>query len=205
MDVPIEIAGLGQVIDKVPGGSLIVIKGGPDPIKSYFAQMIGVSGARSGLKVSYIPSYGEGAARRMLMRYFNDGVGIDLLDIKDPGSCFLQIQANRMLVVDSFSYLAAGRLLDEMRSTLETIKKRLRETSSVAVLVLTGDMLTPQMEAMIMHHADGIILLLEKETSEGVKRYLRIPRWADGISFDLNIFYAFNDNKVSVDTRYRVV
>jgi hypothetical protein len=71
--------------------------------------------------------------------------------------------------------------------------------------VLTADLLTPQVEAVIFHLADGIIILLEKETSEGVKRYLRIPKWIDGKSFDINIFYTFIGNKVNVDTRYRVV
>lgn len=184
---------------------MIVIKGGPDPIKSYFAQLIGVSALGAGYKVSYIPSYGDSIARKMMASYFNDGAGIDLIDVKEPEACYFHIQGDRMLVVDSFSYLAVGRMLNEVRAVLETIKMRLKETASSAVLVLTADMLTPQVEAVIFHHADGMILLLEKETSEGVKRYFRIPKWIDGKSFDINIFFTFVGNKLNVDTRYRVV
>lgn len=205
MDVPIEIAGLTQVIDRVSSGSLVVIKGGPDPVKTFMAHLMGVQCVKSGLKVSFVPSYDRETAQNLLDHYFKGMTGIDFVDIKDPESCGYHIQRDRALVVDSFSYLIMGRMMGDAKTALTGIRARLKETRSTAFLVLTDGMLSPEMEAVILHHADGIILLLEKESAEGVKRYLRIPRWMDGSTFDMNIYYSFNENGISVDTRYRVI
>jgi len=174
-------------------------------VKSFLAQLVCVSGTRIGAKATYIPSYGETVAKGMFAIYFDDGSVVDFYEVRDLDSCEMHIHNDRVTVVDSFSYLAAGRLLGDVKGALEKIKRRTRETSSIVVLVLSDDMLPPQMEAMVFHHADGVLCLLEKEGSDGVKRYMRIPKWMGGRTFDANIFFTFIGNQLNVDTRYRVV
>ncbi len=44
-----------------------------------------------------------------------------------------------------------------------------------------------------------------KETGEGIVRFIRISRWMDGCTYDSNIFYTFEDMRLNVDLRNRVV
>jgi len=205
VDVSLDIAGLEQTIGNIPGGSIVVIKGGPDPVKSYLAQLIAAAAVVNGHSVTYLSSYGGATAKLLFSNYFHDGAGIDFQATNAPEMSYIHIQPDRMLVMDSFSFMVATRSIDGIKDILDKIKARVLETSSNSVMVLTADMLSPQLESMILHYADGFLCLLEKESGEGVKRYIRIPKWMGGRSYDHNIFFNFNDNRLNVDTRYRVV
>ena len=54
-------------------------------------------------------------------------------------------------------------------------------------------------------YADGIIQFLSKDAADGLTRYIRIPKWMTGSSYDRNIYYTYEEGRINIDLRYRVV
>ena len=88
---------------------------------------------------------------------------------------------------------------------IKEMKSVSQRTHSLFVLVIDDGMLDDLTEAVLLHYADGLIRFMNVESPEGVKRFMRIPLWIKGTSFDDNIFYTFYNGRLSVDLRYRVV
>jgi KaiC/GvpD/RAD55 family RecA-like ATPase len=65
-------------------------------------------------------------------------------------------------------------------------------------------MLQEQVEVTCAHLADGIMKFLTMDTTKGIRRYIRIPKWMHGKSFDENIYYHFDGREILVDLRSRV-
>ena len=95
--------------------------------------------------------------------------------------------------------------LYEFRDVMEDMRDECIEKHATALLTLVDGMLGEKEEITTEYLADGIIRFLTKKSPKGIDRYIRIPRWIGNISFDDNINYTFDGNKMHVDQRERVV
>ncbi len=205
MDIPIEIPGLNQFIPSVPGGSVVLVRGGNDYAKTFFAEYLGEQGRRAGMRLVFVTSRGKEEVTAHYRRNFNDGVGIEFLEDRSPLWWSVLVREDVVMVIDSFSYFMLDKDSQSFRATLEEMRMASRKAKAIVVLTLDSGMLPPEREAVLLHLVDGVIDFHVKETGEGIVRFIRISRWMDGCTYDSNIFYTFEDMRLNVDLRNRVV
>ncbi|HZY92208.1 MAG TPA: hypothetical protein VFG07_05500, partial [Thermoplasmata archaeon] len=97
--------------------------------------------------------------------------------------------------------LGPSRLAELLRS----LRAVGREKLTTVVLTTDRGMSDGRSEAIATHLADGMFQFHAKEGPEGLLRYLRIPKWADGRFVDRNIYYDFDGKRIAIDLRRRVL
>lgn len=205
MDIPIDIPGLNQLIPSIPGGNLLLLKGATDPVKTYFVQYLAHRAQAHRAKVIYVSSRGREEVQEQFRRLFDNGAPADVNEERSPMKWVNQVGEGSVLVVDSFSYLMFDKDVHVLRTVLEEVRRLVKQKGGTVVLTMDDGMLDQVHEAILMHLVDGIIEFMHKETSEGMRRFMRISRWMDGRIFDANIYYTFDEMRINVDLRYRVV
>jgi hypothetical protein len=75
----------------------------------------------------------------------------------------------------------------------------------VVVLAIDRGMFDPRSEAVVVHLSDGLLQFQSREGTEGLMRYLRIPKWTEGKFFDRNVYYEFDGARLAIDLRHRVL
>ena len=205
VDIPIDIPGLIQFISSIPSGNIILINGEPDHVKSYFTEYVGVKAQEAGKTVSFITSRGKEDVIKDLKSFFGDGVSFDLHEELAWSKWLGHIKPNNLLIIDSFSFMMQGQSTVVLKAALEQMRHVVKQNEAVLILVADDGTLQKTYELLLTHLVDGIIAFRHKETSEGISRFIRILRWMDGRVFDNNIFYTFDDKRINVDLRHRVV
>ena len=204
MDIPIDIPGLNQFIPSIPNGSIILVKGTSDSVKTYFVQYLSNRAQRAGGRVIYVSSRGREEVLDQFKRFFNDGA-VDVNEERSPMKWVNQVTKGSVLIVDSFSYLMLDKDIHILRTILEEMRRLAKQRGGVVILTVDDGMFDQLHESILTHLVDGIIDFMLKETSEGVRRFMRIARWTDGRTFDGNVYYTFDEQRINVDLRYRVV
>jgi KaiC/GvpD/RAD55 family RecA-like ATPase len=205
MGLPVEMSGLKQVLNEVPEGSLVVVEGGLEVIKSVFVQYLCMTSKRQGRPTTYVTSRGREEVKRQIDHFMPEPQAIEVFEDRTPGQWRARMREGGLLVVDSFSYLMMDSPVPEVRAALEELQRGCRQTSSIVVLVLDQGLLDPRAALAASHLADAIVLFHTREGSEDIARFMRIPKWTDGHSIDTNINFTFIDKRFSVDLRQRVV
>ena len=205
MGLPVELSGLKQVLNEVPEGSLVVVEGGPEVIKSVFVLYLCMTSKRQGRPTTYVTSRGRDEVKRQIDHFMPEPQAIEIVEDRTSGQWRARMRQGGLLVVDSFSYLMMDTPLPDVRAALEELQRTCRQTRSIVVLVFDQGLLDPRAMLAASHLADGVVLFIAREGSEDVARYMRIPKWTDGHSLDVNINFTFDGRRFSVDLRQRVV
>lgn len=205
VDVPIEIAGLNQFISSVPLGTVLLVKGGFDPAKRYLVQYLGQAALKGGRPVTYVTSKSKEVLEMELQDKWGQNDNITVVDELSSFQLTDHIKFDSIVIIDSYSYLLAGKDLEEVRSISAKVYQQVRCLHSLAILVLDDGMLDERSESMLKHFSDALIVFTSMETAEGLRRFLRIPMWVNGAGFDDNIYFSYADSRLSIDLRYRVV
>jgi KaiC/GvpD/RAD55 family RecA-like ATPase len=110
-----------------------------------------------------------------------------------------------LLAVDSFSFLTLGLEPHGLARLLRGLHSACRARRSTAVLTTDRGMFDPRAEAIVIHLSDGFLQFHSRDGTDGVVRFLRIPKWTDGKFFDRNIYYEFDGRRIAIDLRSRVL
>lgn len=204
MPVPIAVSGLNQIVPELPPGTLILLEGNVDPVKTIFAIKLGSSAAQNGRKPVYVSSRIASDIEQDLNR-FAPGQVFTIVEDRSPQQWEQHIASDSFLIIDSFSYLMHAAHVNECRGTIESIYRQCKQCNGTAVLLIDTGMLERRAELILEHLADGIIRFQSRETSEGKNRYMQVPKWVNGQSFDQNINYTLDDTTINVDLRSRLV
>ena len=204
MDVPIDIPGFDQFIPSLPFGALVFIKGGVDPAKTFFSLHLIEAANKAGRVVKVISSRSEREVKSLIQEYFPHAINTEIIEASNVDFNW-ELSSDSLVVVDSFSFLMLENDHKSLLAKIKEMKSVSQRTHSLFVLVIDDGMLDDLTEAVLLHYADGLIRFMNVESPEGVKRFMRIPLWIKGTSFDDNIFYTFYNGRLSVDLRYRVV
>jgi archaellum biogenesis ATPase FlaH len=204
MGVPIQITGLNEFIHDIPDGNLILVEGSIDPIVTVFVQQLAHVATDHKDEVTYITSRTKEEVVEMV-RFHNKTPPLFTV-VEDPSYLHWKdhLKVNSMLVIDSFSYLILDKSLFEVRQILEDFLRMSRQQEAIVVITMEQGMLDPKIEVTIAHLADGIFHFLTKDTTVGVAHFIQIPKWVTGTSFDENIYYTFDGQRINVDLRSRV-
>lgn len=203
MGIPIKIPGLTQFIQEIPDGNVILIEGNMDPIKTIFAQILAGLAAESGHDVNYISSRAKEEVEEQLCFYGRE-VCYPIIEERSHRHWKDYIHEKAVIVMDSFSYLILDDTLAEIRMTLEELDSLCKQRHATLLLTVEEGMLDEKVHVTVAHLADGIFQFKSKDTSKGIARYIRIPKWLNRASFDDNIFYTFDGKRLNVDLRSRV-
>lgn len=205
VDIPIDIPGLTQFISSIPSGNVLLIKGEPDRVKSYFAEYLGMKAQMAGKQVTFITSRGEEDIVKDVKGFFGDQANFDLQEELTWTKWSSHVKPDNVLIIDSFSFIMQGQSSEILKTTLEQLRRWIKHSDSILILVADDGMLPKTLELILGHLTDGIISFSSREAPEGVTRFIHILRWMDGRVFDSNIFYTFDERRINVDLRYRVV
>jgi KaiC/GvpD/RAD55 family RecA-like ATPase len=207
MSIPIEVPGLDSIIPELGQGQLIVVESGADLAKSFFVRRLSLTAIRAGWPVTFVISRDAAELRALLI---SEGLvepdGLLSVFERDSIQSFDEfIRPGGMLAVDSFSFLTlnlpAGTLSQLLRSL-----RALCQSQNVTVLLATDrGMFEPRAEAVAAHMADGFLQFDAREGSDGLIRFLRIPKWTGGKFVDRNIYYEFDGKRLAIDLRNRVL
>lgn len=209
MGLPVEVPGLDTIIPDVGEGRLVVVESGPDPAKGFFIRQLGRTALRLGWPVSFVIS----RDRRELDELFTVE-GTSLPDYAEQFHIVEQDairvvdgfgQQGGLLAIDSFSFLTLELPGDRLAPLLRGLRDLARERKTTVVLATDRGMFTPSSEAVTSHLADGVIQFHAKEATEGIVRFIRIPKWTNGRFVDRNIYYEFDGRRIAIDLRRRVL
>lgn len=204
MDVPIDIPGFDQFIPILPFGATIFLQGGVDPAKTFFALHLIEAANKAGRYVNIISSRSKMEVNGLIQEYFPTIGNANIVEASND-DFVKEIHPDSLVVIDSFSFLMLKNDLSDSVARIKEIKSASQRTNSLFVLIIDDGMFDDQKEASLLHFADGLIKFMSIDNQEGIKRFMRIPLWINGTSFDDNVYYTFNDGRLSVDLRYRVV
>jgi archaellum biogenesis ATPase FlaH len=205
MGLSINIPGLGDFIKEIPDKNLILIEGEMDNIKTFFVQKIGYNATKIGKNITYITSNDREELQHQLCQYKFKLDKVTILNGNSLSHIRKYITKNSVLIIDSFSYLTLEQELSQFKDILEDIRKMCKKENAIIFLTIETGMLPHRMEKILAHVTDGIIQFKTKESSKGIVRFIRIPKWANGNIIDSNIYYTFNKREINIDLRSRVV
>jgi len=209
VSLPIEVPGLDTLISKIDDGTIIIVEGGADLAKSFFVRRLCRTALHQGRPVSYVTSRDAGELRQMFARENGESSGaatqIQVVEMDAMESLAELVPRGGLLAVDSFSFLTLGLSSNDLARMLRDLHRAARENGTTTLLVTDEGMFEPRSEAVLAHLAEGHIQFHAQEGTEGLVRFLRIPKWADGRFVDRNIYYDFDGRRMAIDLRNRVL
>ena len=209
MSLPVEVPGLDTIIPRIDEGTIVIVESGADSAKSFFVRRLALTAARLGQNVTFLTSRDQTEVRSLLGReagpsfqvngwlHLHERDAVDRLD--EFGA------AGGILAVDSFSFLSLDLPPTELAALLRGVRSVCRTKKTIVVLGTDRGMFSPQAEAIVDHLADGLLQFHAREASEGIVRFIRIPKWSDGTFVDRNVYYEFDGKRLAIDLRSRVL
>ena len=209
MSLPVEVPGLDTIISEVTDGTIIVVEGGSDLGKSFFLRRLCRTASHAGRPVAFVTSRDARELRQTFLRENGEPAGgtdsIQIIERDSVDSLSEYVPPGGLLSVDSFSFLTLGLAPTDLARMLRDLHRVVREAGTSALLATDQGMLDPRAEAVVTHLAEGHIEFHAQEGTEGLIRFLRIPKWADGRFVDRNIYYDFDGRRMAIDLRSRVL
>ena len=209
MGLPVEVPGLDTIVPQVADGRIFVAESGPDGVKSFFVRTIARTALRAGRPVTFVTSLsGSEVAHDLLNGGGTDPTLRELLKIRELDSLdsWEEMESLRgVLVIDSFSFLALDMTSPELAHFLRRLRATGQSQGLTVVLATDRGMLDGRSEAILGHLSDGWIQFQAKEGPEGLTRYLRIPKWTEGMLVDRNVYYDYDGKRLAIDLRRRVL
>ena len=209
MSIAVEVPGLDSLLSGVEDGTIVVVEGGADLAKSYFVRRLCLTALHDGRPVSFITSRDARELQEVFARENGHSTsaagGVKILERDQIDSLSDYVPSAGLLAVDSFSFLTLGVDPAELARMLRDLHTLSREKGSTALLATDKGMMDPRAEAIVTHLAEGHIAFHAQEGPEGLVRFLRIPKWADGRFVDRNIYYDFDGRRMAIDLRSRVL
>lgn len=210
MAIPVEVPGLDNLIPELRDGQVILVESGADSAKSFFVRRLGLTSLRLGKPVTFLISRDRQELYQLMKR--EGGASIpqydERLEVREETALpELDGVAERkgLLAIDSFSFLTLDLTPARMAEVLRDLRGKCQRSGTTVVLATDRGMFDPRAEAIAIHLADGFLQFQAREGSEGVVRYLRIPKWSEGKFFDRNIYYEFDGARLAIDLRNRVL
>lgn len=182
---------------------MISIEGGVDPPKAVMVSVIASTAKENGWNISYVCPRGRCGSLQTLPGKWRDDLAI--VEGDAPRIWRDHLKEKDLLVIDSLSYLLQGSDISEFKMVMEGVKVACRASGAVVIQLVELGMLAPWAEALSGFYADGIVQFLSKDAADGLSRFIRIPKWMTGSSYDRNIYYTYEEGRINVDLRYRVV
>jgi len=209
VSIPVEVPGLDTIIPQIDSGKVVIVESGADSAKSFFVRRLALTAARLGQPVTFVTSRDGEEIRAQLAREAGPDLSPDgwlAVQERDAVQRLDEFgEAGGYLAVDSFSFLSLERSGTELASMLRGLRSVCRRRGTLVVLATDRGMLPLQSEAVVHHLADGLLQFHAKEATDGIVRFLRIPKWSDGTFVDRNVYYEFDGRRLAIDLRSRVL
>ena len=205
MGIEIPITGLPQQIMEIPDGSIILIQGTMDSVPSFMAQLIGQQEWKMGRTVTLITSRTSQDVIDQARRIDEVNIPFFIVERTKPDEWVNYVTPDSMLIIDSFLFLSLETDKWVYKNILENLRNKCVEHRAIIILVGREGMLDPVKDYILSHLSDGIINFRTKEMDDGVARYMRVPKWVDGEPVDMFMFYTYQNDRISIDSRSRVV
>jgi len=209
VSLPVEVPGLSTILPEIGDGTIVIIEGGADLAKSFFVRRICRTALHAGRPVSFVTSRDARELTAMFARENGESStvagGVRILERDSVDSLTEFLPPGGLLAVDSFSFLTLGLAPTDIARMLRDLHRVSRESATSTLLATDQGMLDPRAEAIVTHLAEGHIEFHAQEGTEGLIRFLRIPKWADGRFVDRNIYYDFDGRRMAIDLRSRVL
>ena len=209
MSLPVEVPGLDTIVPSIDDGTIIVVEGGADLAKSFFVRRLCRTALHAPRSVTFITSRDERELRERLAQenggIVDFGETIRIVE-RDAVQSLDEFTTNDgLLAVDSFSFLTLDLSPTELARMLRDLRRACRDQRTIVILTTDQGMFEPRSEAVVTHLAEGYIEFHAQEGSEGILRFLRIPKWVDGRFVDRNIYYTFDGKRIAIDLRSRIL
>ena len=209
MSLPVEVPGLDTILPEIGDGTIVIVEGGADLAKSFFIRRLCRTALHAGRPVSFVTSQDARELTQLFARENGESseafgqIRIVERDTVDSLSEF--VPEGGLLAVDSFSFLTLDLSPADLARMLRDLHRTSQEAGTTTLLATDQGMLEPRAEAVVTHLAEGHIEFHAQEGTEGLVRFLRVPKWADGRFVDRNIYYDFDGRRIAIDLRSRVL
>lgn len=201
----IPVVGMDQFVDKIPDGTIILFEGGLDNLPSYLVQSIGDLATSERREVTYITSKSIQDVTDQVKTVMGKDVPFYIIESVKMEDWPKFMRPRSVMIVDSFSYLVLEKDIENVKKHLEIIRKLAKENKGVVLLLSHRGLLNEHKEEIARYLSDGIVQFHTKDMPEGIVRYMRFPKWTNGKTIDLNIFYNYENKRFNVDLRSRVI
>jgi hypothetical protein len=209
VDIPVELPGLNTLIPRISGGEIVIAESGPDPAKSYFLRTLCRSALTHEGTVTFLTSRGREEVEALFEREAGGGASYsEALTVRERDE-FAEIsgfdERTGVLAIDSFTMMTLELKVSELASLLRKLRAACRSRGTTVLLATDRGLQGAGAEAVAYLLCDGIVQFHAKEGPEGIIRFLRIPKWADGKFVDRNVYYDFDGMRMAIDLRRRVL
>jgi KaiC/GvpD/RAD55 family RecA-like ATPase len=209
VSLPVEVPGLDTILSEVGDGTIVIVEGGADVAKSFFIRRLCRTALHGGRPVAFVTSRDGRELAATLGRENGEGSdatgGVRIIERDSVESLSEYVPEAGLLAVDSFSFLTLGLAPTDLARMLRDLHRVSQEKRTTALLATDQGMLDPRAEAVVTHLAESHIEFHAQEGTEGLIRFLRVPKWADGRFIDRNIYYDFDGRRMAIDLRSRVL
>ena len=209
MSLPVEVPGLDTLLSAIDDGTILIVEGGADVAKSFFVRRLCRTALHAGRPVSFITSRDGNEMRQLFARENGEArgasAGVQVVERDSIDTLVEFMPPGGLLAVDSFSFLTLGLAPPDLALMLRELHRVARRDGTTALLATDQGMFDPRSEAVVTHLAEGHIEFRAMEGTEGLVRFLRIPKWVDGRFVDRNIYYHFDGSRMAIDLRNRVL
>lgn len=209
MSLPIEIPGLDTIVPVIEDGTTVIVEGGADPSKSFFVRRLCRTALHVPRPVTFVTSRGERELRERLTAENGGstefGSSIRIVERDALQSLDEYVSPKGVLAVDSFSFLTLDLTPTELARMLRDLRLAGQGQGTIVILTTDQGMFEERSEAVLTHLSEGYIEFHAQEGTEGILRFLRIPKWWDGRFVDRNIYYSFDGRRIAIDLRSRVL
>ena len=210
MGIPVEVPGLNNLIPELAGGQIVLVESGADSAKSFFVRRLGLTSLSLQQPVTFVISRDRTELFRLLHNEGSAATGpyderLEVLEAAILPNLGEFARRGGLLAVDSFSFLTLDVPPLRLAEMLRQLRAISQQHGTTVVLATDRGMFDPRAEAIAAHLSDGYLQFQSREGSEGLVRYLRIPKWTEGKFFDRNIYYEFDGTHLAIDLRSRVL
>jgi len=208
VSLAVEVPGLETILPAIGEGSIVIVEGGADLAKSFFIRRLCRTALHQGRPVTFVTSRDARELREMFARENGEAHGVGAIQVveRDSVDSLSEFVPPRgLLAVDSFSFLTLGLPPAVLARMMRDLHRVAREGGSMTLLATDQGMMEPRSEAVVTHLAEGHIEFHAQEGTEGLVRFIRVPKWADGRFVDRNIYYDFDGRRMAIDLRSRVL
>lgn len=209
MSIPVDIPGLDSILPSIGQGAVVVVEGSADAAKGFFVRHLALTAGRAGRPVTFVTSRDRDELHAQLLAELGRTVLPDSwiqIQERDAIEQLEELGGNGgLLAIDSFSFLTLDLSPDALAHSLRGLRTQCRHHGTTAVLGTDRGMFSSRSEAVAIHLADGFLQFHTREGTEGVQRFLRVPKWMDGRFVDRNVYYEFDGKRLAIDLRSRVL
>ncbi len=205
MPLRLDVPGLDAFVPPVGDGWVVLVEGGTEPDKEFFADLVCRSARQGGQRVLVVTSRGAATVARRQGLAGEDRARVVLQEAMDFDDLAAVRPVAATTLVDAVSFMAQDADPAALSRCVQAHRSAARQDGHAVVLVAEDDVLDARSLGALRHLSDAVVQFRTHDDGEKIQSFLRVPRWGALHSVRQPVHYSFTGDRLAIDTRRRHV